>query len=797
MRTVRLLALCFVHLVLFTAQNAFAQNGAITGVVEEGTRGSGRLVSGATVTIDGTTNRATTNALGRFRLEGVAPGRVALTIEAPGYLNLRVPDVQVQPGASAELIIGLDVTPNILERVQVTATREPVSAGDIPALTSVVTQAEIQERGEQTLVQALNHVPGAVVSTQLGIFESIMLRGVPRESVEFSRVLVLIDGVPQTLANNSARVVALPINDTGAIEVFRGPNSAVYGRSAVGGVVNVRTANPTPEHNASFNFTGGQFGFLKGMASAAGPIRDWGGYYVSAASERNHGFMKSKTGDLTSGNSAQFGKFTFAPDSKSFGSITGNHVVSDSSTPTNEPIINGQFLHDLDPRYDRLTSFNIPGPNYHQSEGRATLNYTREFASWVKFVETAGYRRVQHKFINDGDFIGSPYDTVNNLVTMYPFSQQLDEDVYFQEARLEFSPRFGDVRSSATFGHSYEWNGGGIDADFIYTDEDLFGFPINYLNPVIPPIGDWQHDVAAHRSYHQGIHGVFGQFTIDPVSRLTLTAGGRFDRLKLDHTRGSNAKIEKTIDAFSPKASATVRLLGVGGGSSSTLNVYGTYGQSFIPPRRPSALNNVDPPLDPVEIENYEGGLKGSVLNGRVAMEAGYFWTKEDGVVLNRQIGPQFLPTNAGEIRYKGVETGIDVAVSSKVHTYFNAAFYRSRFGEFVIQSAGGDTVLTGNRLPVAPDRVVNWGASFDPTPAVNFNVNLKHVGPSQSDNDNTFEIPKFTTVDAAVSWRRGPVRVTLSAHNLFDEEYYWTGGETADPGTPRQVLLGMEFNFR
>ena len=50
---------------------------------------------------------------------------------------------------------------------------------------------------------------------------------------------------------------------------------------------------------------------------------------------------------------------------------------------------------------------------------------------------------------------------------------------------------------------------------------------------------------------------------------------------------------------------------------------------------------------------------------------------------------------------------------------YVNASFYHSRFGNFVIQSEDGDEVLTGNGLPIAPDYVINWGASFRPTPSV------------------------------------------------------------------------------
>ena len=109
--------------------------------------------------------------------------------------------------------------------------------------------------------------------------------------------------------------------------------------------------------------------------------------------------------------------------------------------------------------------------------------------------------------------------------------------------------------------------------------------------------------------------------------------------------------------------------------------------------------------------------------------------------------------------------------------------------------------MLTGNRLPISPDQVVNGGVSFTPVPFIDVTVNVKHVGDVQIDQGNTFKLDPYTLVDAAVSWRRGPFRLTLSAHNLFDEEYFWNGdissGESADPGRPRQVLITTSLLFR
>ena len=128
----------------------------------------------------------------------------------------------------------------------------------------------------------MEHVPGALVTTELGMFESVLFRGMPRVGNEFTNTLLLIDGVPQTNSGNDARVVALPINDASSIEVVRGPNSALYGRTAIGGAINITDGRSRPRSpELKIDLTGGQFGTAKGVVGASGPISEWGGYYVS------------------------------------------------------------------------------------------------------------------------------------------------------------------------------------------------------------------------------------------------------------------------------------------------------------------------------------------------------------------------------------------------------------------------------------------------------------------------------------------------------------------------------------
>ena len=791
-------------LTLLVTRDAAAQaaaTGTITGTVVA--RDGGTPVPSATVVIEGTSQSAVTNGLGRFRLEGIKPGAVTLKATAPGFLELRIPDVQVRVPESA-LVVELVATPNILERVQVTATKTELSIGDVAAQTDIVDRSTIDDRNDLTLVKAVEHVPGAVVATQLGSFESVQFRGMPRDDNEFTNTLLLVDGVPQVDSRNSARTVGLPIHDASAIEVVRGPNSAIYGRTAIGGSINVLTASPsaTPEFGVDFN--GGQFGMANVVVKGSGPISRWGGYYVSAEKEHSGGFYKSKTTDFDIDKWSLFGKLTFAPDSRSAGFVTVNSVRSDDSTPTNEPFIDGQLLHDITPEFDRLTSFNIPGPNYHHGEDRITLNYSRVFSTWARVTEIFGYRNLQQKFIDDGDFIGSPFDTEAHTVTMLPFSQQADEDIFYQELRGEFTSHFGKAKNSLLVGGSYEHNSGSLTgSQFFFTEDNEDGFTINYLTPVIPPRSDWLVFDGTDRIYHLGNTGLFFQDILEPMPRLVLAGGGRYDRLDLDNTRGTAPKIENTFEAFSPKLSATVKLAGVDATSPTTVNVYAAYSQAFLPPRRPSGLtaSDAEDKVEPEDISNVEFGLKGSALNGRVTFESTYFHMNEDGVVLDVRQGPFFIPTNAGELKYEGVESGVRVQAASQLALYVNASFYHNRFGDFVIEDEEdpeNDVSLTGNRLAIAPDHVINWGAVVTPTASTNITFDVKHVGDTATDRENTFILPAYTTVDLAGSWRHGPLRVTLSAHNLFNQEYYWSGGsETVDPGSPRRVLITTSVLFK
>lgn len=111
----------------------------------------------------------------------------------------------------------------------------------------VITRADIERRQPRSLVDLLETMPGMQFGSQnggIGQQTSLFVRGTNSD-----QVLVLVNGRPQAqLANSNFDFSQLPVNNVERIEYIRGPRAAIYGSSAIGGVINIIT---TSEQNQS------------------------------------------------------------------------------------------------------------------------------------------------------------------------------------------------------------------------------------------------------------------------------------------------------------------------------------------------------------------------------------------------------------------------------------------------------------------------------------------------------------------------------------------------------------------
>lgn len=161
----------------------------------------------------------------------------------------------------------------------------------MPASITVLTRREIEERGYQTLPEALTAVPGLRVAQLGGPGQqaSVFLRGTSSR-----HVLVLLDGVP--LNDPSEPNAAFNFGnellfDVERIEVLRGPASALYGSTALGGVVNLVTRRTPPDRAFApyGELAGGTQRTLRAGAGATGTVGAFD-YLLSAQSFSTQGF---------------------------------------------------------------------------------------------------------------------------------------------------------------------------------------------------------------------------------------------------------------------------------------------------------------------------------------------------------------------------------------------------------------------------------------------------------------------------------------------------------------------------
>lgn len=144
------------------------------------------------------------------------------------------------PGSTAAL------PPARLKEVSVTATRTERSVEEVPATVTVIDAEEIERNFVTDIKELVRYEPGVSVRTDVNRFGngSYTIRGIGG-----NRVLMLLDGVrvPDQFAGGPIQLGRdlVDLDSLKAVEIVRGPASALYGSDAIGGVVAYTTKDPT------------------------------------------------------------------------------------------------------------------------------------------------------------------------------------------------------------------------------------------------------------------------------------------------------------------------------------------------------------------------------------------------------------------------------------------------------------------------------------------------------------------------------------------------------------------------
>ncbi|TFG98162.1 MAG: TonB-dependent receptor [Calditrichales bacterium] len=210
-------------------------------------------VEAANVYLKGTIKGAATNEAGEFIITDVPAGQFRLTVAVIGYQLLEIPLTL----SANDLDLGILRLKSVALQSQpivVTAGRHEQQLQDVSVSVSMVTGQEIASRQAIRLDEALQYVSGLnLTGSQVSIRGSSgYSRGVG------SRVLMLVDDVPYLTGDTKeTNFNSLPVNQVDRIEIVKGSGSALYGSSAIGGVINVISKNITSEPDFNLNLYGG------------------------------------------------------------------------------------------------------------------------------------------------------------------------------------------------------------------------------------------------------------------------------------------------------------------------------------------------------------------------------------------------------------------------------------------------------------------------------------------------------------------------------------------------------------
>lgn len=580
---------------------------------------------------------------------------------------------------------------------------------ETPAAMSIVQQNAIHKgQSKLKLGESLSQVPGIFLQNQENYAqgERIAIRGFgARAPFGVRGVTVVVDGIPYTLPDGQAQLDAIDLDSAERIEVIRGPASVLYGNAA-GGVISATTADGRRQPDeTSVRFTGGSDSFGKVSVKNSQTNGPWS-HNVSASALNYEGYrdnakvekylLNSKLHRELGNNRSLTAIINLLqnPRSEDPGALTAEQVEADRSQAGRftEEYGTGQTVDQqvFGLQYQDLSA----GPG----EFRAKTFYMRR--NFEQQLPYPGDSRIDY----DRDYFGARTDYRQSLeLTGLPFRY-----VAGVEAREQRDDR---IRREMSFSGDLQ----GLTADELQTAFVL---------------------------------SAFAQGDLSLTDQITLSIGGRFDRVRLevddDFAADGNQSGGRTFREWSGSAGLSYRYL-------KSHQAYANISTAFEIPTfsefaNPSGAGGFNPGTEPQKSLNHELGLRGTLNNG-IDYDLTLFWVDvRDELVPYELAGPddRTFYRNAGDTTRKGFEAAAGWRFSPSWHAETALTLANYTLEKYRL---GGD-VYDGNRLPGLPEQTWSNRLTWQGLGGIFATLEANYIGDMVADDANEVNVDDYWLVN-------------------------------------------------
>ena len=224
---------CTAFLAIFLSANLIAQNAKLSGSMRDAATGEPLI----TATIQTGSTGTTTDFDGNYQLN-LAAGKHLLVFNYIGYESQQI-EIDLKNGEEKTLDIALTEEATLLNTATVTSGKYERPLSEVTVSMEVLKPGLLERNNTTDISQVLEKVPGVTF-----VGDQANIRGGSGFSYGAgSRVLLLIDDIPFLQADSGVPQWGdVPFENLEQIEVVKGAASALYGSSALNGVINARTA---------------------------------------------------------------------------------------------------------------------------------------------------------------------------------------------------------------------------------------------------------------------------------------------------------------------------------------------------------------------------------------------------------------------------------------------------------------------------------------------------------------------------------------------------------------------------